>query len=208
VIADFLESWPLFQTTYLTGWAIAFTLSLVGVWVVARDQIFLGVAVAQASTLGIAAALWLGELAAASALGWLRTEAVAAALAVAASIATALLSARSGESRGESAEAITGWVFLLAASVPVLLLAQSPHGLEEVHQLLFSTILGAAPADPWIFGALGALTAAARAGRCGDLLAAEVKVVQRHNARVKQPQHKVPQPMAVTEQRIGEQRET
>ena len=159
MISEFLESWPLFQTTYLTGWAIAFTLSLVGVWVVARDQIFLGVAVAQASTLGIAAALWLGELAAASALGWLRTEAVAAALAVAASIATALLSARSGGSRGESAEAITGWIFLLAASVPVLLLAKSPHGLEEVHQLLFSTILGAAPADPWIFGALGALTA-------------------------------------------------
>jgi hypothetical protein len=72
VIGAFLDSWPLFQTTYLTGWLIAFVLSLVGVWVVARDQIFLGVAVAQASTLGIATALFLAEMSAAGALGCTR----------------------------------------------------------------------------------------------------------------------------------------
>jgi len=159
VISAFLDSWALFQTTYLTGWLIAVVLSLVGVWVVARDQIFLGVAVAQASTLGIALALWLGELSAAGALGWLRTEAVAAALSVTASIATALLTMRFSGRRTETAEAVTGWVFLLAASLPVLLLAGDPHGLEEVHQLLFSTLLGATVTDLGVFALLATTTA-------------------------------------------------
>lgn len=159
MIAAFLESWPLFQTTYLSGWLIAVTLSLVGVWVVARDQIFLGVAVAQASTVGVALALWLSALSAAETLGWLRSDATTAVLAVAASVATALLTGRHGGMRHESAEAVTGWVFLVAASLPVLLLAGSPHGLEEVHQLLFSTLLGASRTDLALFTGLAVATA-------------------------------------------------
>jgi ABC-type Mn2+/Zn2+ transport system permease subunit len=147
VIEAFLDSWPLFQTTYLAGWSIAVGLSLVGVWVVARDQIFLGVSVAQASTLGVATALWLGEV-----------SAFAGSLAVAASIATALLTARYGGAGRESPEAVTGWVFLLAASLPVLLLADSPHGLEEVHALVFSTILGASRTDLGLLAGLAAAT--------------------------------------------------
>lgn len=153
-MGEFLESWSLFQTTYLTGWLIAVVLSLVGVWVVARNQIFLGVAVAQASTLGIAAALWLGGLEAAAGLAWLQSDVFAAALAVVASVGTALLTAREPRPGRESAEALTGWVYLLSASVPVLLLARSPHGLEEVHHLIFSTILGAAAGDLWVFTCL------------------------------------------------------
>lgn len=159
MIAEFAASWDLFHTTYLTGWGIAFALSLVGVWVVARDQVFLGVAVAQASTLGIATALWLTGIS--SAAAWLRFDLVPAGFAVAASIATAMLTARSGGAAKESPEAVTGWVFLLAASVPVLMMAHSPHGLEEVHRLMFSTILGAERADVWIFAILGSATALA-----------------------------------------------
>ena len=158
MIGDFLESWALFQTTYLAGWLIAALLALVGVWVVARNQIFLGVAVAQASTLGIAGALWLGGLGAASGLAWLRSDLFAAGLAVAASMATALLTAREATPGRESPEAVTGWAYLLAASLPVLLLAGSPHGLEEVHRLIFSTILGASREDLWVFSALAVVT--------------------------------------------------
>jgi ABC-type Mn2+/Zn2+ transport system permease subunit len=158
VIESFLASWSLFQTTYLSGWAIAFVLALVGVWVVARDQIFLGVAVAQASTLGVASALWLGGLGVGAASAQLGDDVVAAALAVAASVATALATVlrRAG---AESAEAVTGWVFLVSASVPTLLLAHDPHGLEEVHQLLFSTLLGATRIDLGVFAGLAVLTA-------------------------------------------------
>ena len=59
MIEAFVDSWGLFADTYLAGWAVAVLLSLVGVWVVARDQIFLGAAVSQASTLGTAVAIWL-----------------------------------------------------------------------------------------------------------------------------------------------------
>jgi ABC-type Mn2+/Zn2+ transport system permease subunit len=170
MIDDFLASWSLFRTTYLAGWLIAVQLALVGVWVVARNQIFLGVAVAQASTLGIAVGLWLAGAAAGSVFAWLGSDALAAALAVTASVATALLTAREAAPGRESPEALTGWVYLLASSVPVLLLAQSPHGLEEVHQLLFSTLLAASPADLRVFAALTLATLLLVAARHRALL--------------------------------------
>ncbi|MGH2667763.1 MAG: metal ABC transporter permease, partial [bacterium] len=126
--------------------------------VVARDQIFLGVAVAQASTLGVAAALWIGGLGASATLERFRSDAIASSLAVATAVATALATVLRRGRGAESAEAVTGWVFLVAASLPTLLLARDPHGLEEVHHLLFSTLLGATTADLVIFGALAAGT--------------------------------------------------
>ena len=166
MIESFADSWPLFHTSYLAGWTLAFVLALVGIWLVARDQIFLGVAVAQASTLGVAAALWAGGLGAAGAM--LRGDWATSALAVLASVATALFTVlrRSG---AESSEAITGWVFLAAASAPTLLLARDPHGLEKVHQLLFSTLIGATTADLVVLGALAAATAALAARFHGPL---------------------------------------
>lgn len=160
MIADFVDSWELFGTTYLAGWMIAAWLGLVGLWVVARNQIFLGVAASQASALGVAGALWWGGagLGAGALLG---EETRAAAFAVATAVATALVARRDPRAGEESAEAVLGWVFLLAASAPVLLLAGSAHGLEEIRRLTFSTILGARPADLWILGALAAATAAA-----------------------------------------------
>lgn len=167
---DFLASWELFRTTYLSGWLIAVLLAQVGVWVVARNQIFLGVAVAQASTLGIALALWLPGLGAAAGLAWLHSDLFAAILAVGASIATALLTARDPAPGRESAEVLTGWVYLLAASLPVLMLAGSPHGLEEVHHLIFSTLLGASELDLRVFAALALATAALVAAFASRLL--------------------------------------
>ena len=60
VIGEFLASWPLFHNAYLAGWLIGVMLALAGVVVVARNQIFIGAAVAQASTLGIALGMWAG----------------------------------------------------------------------------------------------------------------------------------------------------
>jgi zinc transport system permease protein len=143
-MSDFFASWSLFWPSYVAGWVIASLLAMVGVWVVARREIFLGAAVSQSSALGIALALSLG---AASGAHWLESDAVAALLAIAAAVATALVSARGGGVGRESADGIVAWIFLLAASLPTLLLAHSPHGLEEMHRLAFSTLLGAQPAD-------------------------------------------------------------
>jgi ABC-type Mn2+/Zn2+ transport system permease subunit len=161
VIQEFLASWSLFGDAYLVGLASALVLGLLGVWVVARDQIFLGAAVSQASTLGVAVALWLGA-AGASAHDHER-ELLPAALAVAASVATAWLAGRAGQSSRGTGDAVTGWVFLFASSVPVLMVAHSPQGTEEIERLVFSTLLSVSRGDLLVFAALavGAVGAAA-----------------------------------------------
>jgi ABC-type Mn2+/Zn2+ transport system permease subunit len=169
MIREFAASWALFGTTYAVGLLAAAALAQVGVFVVARNQIFLGAAVAQASTLGIALALRAASLAGVAGLAWLASDAVPALFAIGASVATAWLVARPRGPRSESEEALNGWVFLLASSVPVLLLAHSPHGLEEVQRLVFSTLLTASAADLALFAVLAAGGAAVTA-RAWDAL--------------------------------------
>jgi zinc/manganese transport system permease protein len=159
MIESFFSSWPLFHNTYLAGWLIGLLLSFIGVLVVARDQIFIGAAVSQASTFGIALAMWLGTWAAGNSLSWLLSDGFLSAMAVAFSVIAALITARGGETGGESHEAITGWVFLISASLAVLVVSHSPHGLEEIHRLLASSIIGATEADVATFGILSGATA-------------------------------------------------
>jgi ABC-type Mn2+/Zn2+ transport system permease subunit len=161
VIGEFLASWDLFHNTYLAGWLIAVLLPLVGVVVVARNQIFIGAAVSQASTLGIALGMVVGDWFGSGDLAWLRTDGFLSAAAVACSLLAALVTTGSGENGADDHEALTGWVFLFSASVAILVVAHSPHGLEEIHRLVASSIIGATRADLWTFGALATLTVAA-----------------------------------------------
>ena len=159
MIQNFLSSWPLFYPTYLTGWLICFLLSLIGVLVVARDQIFIGAAVSQASTLGIAFTMWAALVFHLERFSWFQSDVFSSATAVIFSIFAASITGRGGETGKESHEAITGWVFLISASLSILIVSHSPHGLEEIHRLLSSSIIGATPSDIWNFSALTFLTA-------------------------------------------------
>jgi zinc transport system permease protein len=161
VIASFLASWELFSHAYITAWLIGILLSLGGVLVVARDQIFLGAAVSQAATLGIAVAMVLGELLSGEHFVWLRSDSALSAMAVSFSVLAALLTTHRGQSGGASHEALTGWVFLGSASLAILIVAHSPHGLAEVQRLLSSSLIGATATDMWVFGicVLGTLVA-------------------------------------------------
>jgi ABC-type Mn2+/Zn2+ transport system permease subunit len=163
VIESFIASWALFAHAYLTGWLIAVLLGLLGVVVVTRDQIFLGAAVSQASVLGIAVALSVGGLPALAGCEWCNddwTHTIAGGLFA---IAGAWVAA-TAPLRRETHESLTGWVFLTASSFAVLLLAQSPHGMDEINRLLASTIIGAGLVDVVLFGVLVA-TAAIAIGR-------------------------------------------
>lgn len=160
MIHDFLSSWTLFRDSYLTGWLIAVLLPLLGVLVVARDQIFLGAAVSQASLLGIAAALRLVSALGLAPLSWLDPDTFVSSVAGLAAVLAALFTARGGMRSGDSHESITGFVFLLGASGAVLLMAHSPHGMEEIHRLLASTIIGATQGDVAVFAALVLATTA------------------------------------------------
>lgn len=159
MIDSFVESWPLFQNAYLSGWLIGVLLSLIGVLVVARDQIFIGAAVSQASLLGIAVGIWSGSLLGTEALSWWNSDLVHSLMGGLFAVLAAFLTTGGGRRAGqETHEAITGWVFLFSVSASILLLAHSPHGMEEVNRLLSSTIIGARSEDVWIFSGMTLLT--------------------------------------------------
>ncbi len=158
MIEAFFSSWPLFYHTYLAGWLIGFLLSMVGVLVVARDQIFIGAAMSQASTLGIALTMWAAGVPFLDRFSWLHSDAFLSAMAVVFSVIAASLTAQGGRTERESHEAITGWVFLISASLSILIVSHSPHGLEEIHRLLSSSIIGTTRGDVWVFACLAVLT--------------------------------------------------
>jgi ABC-type Mn2+/Zn2+ transport system permease subunit len=79
-------------------------------------------------------------------------------MAVVFSVIAALITVPGGEDNQETPEAITGWVFLFAASGSILIVSHSPLGLEEIYRLLSSSIIGAASLDVWIFAAFLFLT--------------------------------------------------
>jgi ABC-type Mn2+/Zn2+ transport system permease subunit len=158
MIQSFLSSWALFYPTYLTGWLICLLLSIIGVLVVARDQIFIGAAVSQASTLGIALTMWAAAVFHLDRFPWFESDIFFSAMAVIFSILAASITGRGGETGKESHEAITGWVFLISASLSILIVSHSPHGLEEIHRLLSSSIIGATTSDIWTFSLLTFLT--------------------------------------------------
>lgn len=156
MIQEFVDSWALFHNVYLVGWTIGLLLSLVGVLVVARNQIFLSAAVSQASTLGVATGMWGAGQWAGNSMYWPGSEAFLSTLAVLFAIAASLFTGRPRGVPGNSPEAVTGWVFLVSGSGAILLMAHSPHGLEEVHRLMLSSIIGASQHDVRVFGGLAA----------------------------------------------------
>jgi ABC-type Mn2+/Zn2+ transport system permease subunit len=157
VIADFIAAWPLFHWAWIAGWILAAMLASLGVVVVARDQIFIGAAVAQASMLGVAIGLQVTDVVGVHAGGegelWLHGCAVLA------SVLAALVTARGGRAGRASHEALTGWVFLAAGSLAILVVVENPHGSEEVHRLLASSMIGALPADVAILAILALASA-------------------------------------------------
>ncbi len=158
MIQNFLSSWDLFHLSYLAGWLISFLLAMIGVLVVARDQIFIGAAVSQASTLGIALTMWATGVFALDQFPWFHSDISLSVMAVVFSVIAASMTGRGEETGGESHEAVTGWVFLVSASLSILIVSHSPHGLEEIHRLLSSSIIGATVTDVWIFSILSVLT--------------------------------------------------
>jgi ABC-type Mn2+/Zn2+ transport system permease subunit len=153
IIEEFIGSWDLFANTYLSGWLIAVALALLGCIVVARNQAFLGAAVAQSSAGGVAIAIWLSTVFNIQSLAADEGDQAHPGHTVAAIIA-AVFAAIAGLSRGRGGDAATTWLFLMGSCVPMLLLAHQPHGLEEVNRLFASTLIGATDFDVGLFAAM------------------------------------------------------
>lgn len=160
MIADFIASWSLFHHSYLAGWLMAMLLALTGVQVVARNQVFLGAATAQASTLGIAVALLTSHAWHPFGLHLHHGTWYPTLLAVLFSMLASVLITRAGEQAHETHEAAAGWVFLACGSLSILLVSHSPLGMDEIQRLLASSLIGATGADVVWLAACFALTAA------------------------------------------------
>jgi ABC-type Mn2+/Zn2+ transport system permease subunit len=107
--------------------------------------------------------MWTGSAFAGTALAWIGATESSGLWAILFSVGCALASARAESRGGETHEAITGWVFLAAGSISILMLAHSPHGVEEIQRLVASSLIGAERRDVVVFGVLGALAIAAAA---------------------------------------------
>ncbi|MBK8098800.1 MAG: metal ABC transporter permease [Planctomycetes bacterium] len=158
-MADFLAAWELFGDAWTVGLLLAALLPIGGIVLVLRRQVFLAAAIGQTSTLGIALAIFLG-LGAHEAPGHAHAETWALGFALVAGVLTAVTALRALSQGGAAMEARAGWMFLLGGSASMLLLAERPHGLQEVQRLQLSSLLGASPADVWICAVVLAVIAA------------------------------------------------
>ena len=111
--------------------ATGVSLGVMGVYLVIRRVVFLGLVVANAATLGAAAAQiasWPPEL-----------------LSLAAAVATAVALGRVEGSTRMTAESLMGWAYAAASSATVLLLSWVAGGSADTLHLLFGNVLAVQP---------------------------------------------------------------
>lgn len=125
----------------VAGVASALALSVLGVYVVLKRVVFVGLTLANVATLGAAAALALHLP--------LEFTAIAASLAAAAALAAV------ATPRRVPAEAIIGWGFAAASALTVLILARTAADADAM-RLLFGNVLAISPFE----AALAAVVAA------------------------------------------------
>lgn len=161
------SAWELFGDAVLAGLAMSAALPLVGLLLVLRRQVFLGAAIGQSGGLGIAFGIWLVTTAGGSHLHFAAmTGYVPLSVGSVVGVAAAWLALR--QARGAATgpanhpEARAAWLFLVGGSGAMVLLANAPHGLQMVQQLMLSSLLGANAMDLWLAVALlvGLATAA------------------------------------------------
>lgn len=182
----YLASWAFFDDSWIAGLLVAASCAIPGVLVVARNQIFIGAAIAQAATAGVALGFWIAGLTSGIggpvdpchmvgvsmlALSFPYLGAITIAIVAAVICAPGILGQRS------SPESRTGWVFLTGSALALLLLSQNAHGANAINTLLNSSLLGAQTSDivlPAITAGLSILIAVL-AGRHLVLLAIDAE---------------------------------
>ena len=120
--------WP----ALVAGVLVAISHVPLGQQVLARGIVFIDLAIAQVAGVGVIAAHYFGlEL-----QGW-----VTQAAAVSAALLAALFLTWTERKRPEVQEALIGVLFVLASTAQILLLANDPHGGEDLKDLLAGQIL-------------------------------------------------------------------
>jgi ABC-type Mn2+/Zn2+ transport system permease subunit len=133
MVRNLVELLTLFPAPVLAGVLIACTCAVLGVFVILKRVVFIGVALSEASACGVAAAMTLH----------LPPFLGAAVL----TLATVSILAHPFEMRRVPRDAVLGFVFVMASSLSVLLVAGSGFGLHEVQALLYGDLILATGAD-------------------------------------------------------------
>jgi len=133
MIADFSELVRLFPNALICGGVMAVVCALVGVFVLLKRVVFIGITLSETAACGIAGAMLLGlpPLFGAVAL----TAAVVAFLSL------------PWEKGPLPRDALLGILFLAASAASILLVAHSGFGLHEIKVLLYGDLILAGPAD-------------------------------------------------------------
>jgi zinc transport system permease protein len=123
---------PVFmRLALLVSIATGVSLGVVGVYLVLRRVVFLGLVVANAATFGAALA---------QTIGWAPDL-----LSLAAAVGTSIALGRVRGSNRMSAESVVGWAYAAASSSTVLLLSWVPGGSADTLHLLIGNILAVSP---------------------------------------------------------------
>jgi len=136
-----LDTILLFRDALYGALVIGVTCAVLGVYVVLRRIVFVGAALAQLSSAGIALSLFLGGYGLTASLGEYPT-----AVSLVVTLLGAVFFGLGGGRRLISSEASIGVTYAVAAAVGILLVAKASHG--EVHDIfLQGNILGITRAD-------------------------------------------------------------
>jgi len=131
-MSDFTSDFSIVWPALIAGCLVVLSHVPLGQQVLRRGIVFIDLAIAQVAGLGVIAASAAGfEL-----TGWL-TQAAA----VVAALLGSLLLTWTERKRPEVQEALIGILFVLASTAQILLLANNPHGGEELKDLLAGQIL-------------------------------------------------------------------
>jgi zinc/manganese transport system permease protein len=140
--------WPI-VACILLPWLLVY----LGLHVVQRGIIFIDIAMAQMASLGICVAVLLN---------FEPESFVSYAIGLAVTLVGAALFATTGKQESEiPQEAIIGIAYVVAAAAAILLLSKSPHGNEEIRNMLVGDITVVSAVEVWkcfaVFVAVGAL---------------------------------------------------
>ncbi len=134
---------PFLRYALFAGLLAGSVCALLGVYVILRRIVFLGVALSEAAALGVALGLFVG----------CNTEGAAFGL----TLATALLFSLPGKHQVLSRESLIGWAYVMAAGASIILIAKNPaaeaHGLDVVS----GTLLYASRKEIWQLAAVAAV---------------------------------------------------
>ena len=135
-----IQAWTLFPNALAAALLIAVVCSALGVFVLLKRVVFIGITLSEIAALGIALSM-----------AWELPPILGAGILTLASVT---LLAIPLESVRLPKDAVMGMVFVLASGLAVLVVAQSGFGLHEVKTLLYGDIILTSPSDLAVMAAV------------------------------------------------------